>query len=66
MILLLFQGDFSINERNIEEKMELYIKYFNYDNHYLAFNTFMQDGGMSGSYLYEELVDKNNYCKTKL
>lgn len=38
-----------------------YMKYFNYDNHYLAFNTFMQDGGMSGSYLYEELVDKNNY-----
>ena len=40
---------------------EEYMKYFNYDNHYLAFNTFMQDGGMSGSYLYEELVDKNNY-----
>ena len=40
---------------------EAYMKYFNYDNQYLAFNTFMQDGGMSGSYLYEELVDKNNY-----
>ena len=40
---------------------EEYMKYFNYDNHYLAFNTFIQDGGMSGSYLYEELVDKNNY-----
>lgn len=40
---------------------EEYMKYFNYDNHYLAFNKFMQDGGMSGSYLYEELVDKNNY-----
>ena len=40
---------------------EEYMKYFNYDNQYLAFNTFMQDGGMSGSYLYEELVDKNNY-----
>lgn len=40
---------------------EEYMKYFNYDNHYLAFNTFMQDGGMSGSYLYEELVDKSNY-----
>jgi len=37
------------------------MKYFNYDNQYLAFNTFMQDGGMSGSYLYKELVDKNNY-----
>lgn len=42
---------------------EEYMKYFNYDNHYLAFNTFMQDGGMSGSYLYEELVDKNNYLR---
>ena len=40
---------------------EEYMKYFNYDNQYLAFNTFMQDGGMSGSYLYKELVDKNNY-----
>lgn len=40
---------------------EEYMKYFNYDNHYLAFNKFMQDGGMAGSYLYEELVDKNNY-----
>lgn len=40
---------------------EEYMKYFNYDNQYLAFNIFMQDGGMSGSYLYKELVDKNNY-----
>ena len=40
---------------------EEYMKYFNFDNQYLAFNTFMQDGGMSGSYLYKELVDKNNY-----
>lgn len=40
---------------------EEYMRYFNYDNQYLAFNTFMQDGGMSGSYLYKELVDKNNY-----
>ena len=40
---------------------EEYMKYFNYENQYLAFNTFMQDGGMSGSYLYKELVDKNNY-----
>lgn len=40
---------------------EEYMKYFNYDNQYLAFNTFMQDGGMSGSYLYKELIDKNNY-----
>ena len=42
---------------------EEYMEYFNYDNHYLAFNTFMQDGGMSGSYLYKELVDKNNYLR---
>ena len=44
---------------------EEYMKYFNYDNQYLAFNTFMQDGGMSGSYLYKELVDKNNYIVQK-
>lgn len=40
---------------------EEYMRYFKYDNHYLSFNTFMQDGGMSGSYLYNELEDKNNY-----
>lgn len=40
---------------------EEYKRYFNLDNHYLSFNTFMQDGGMSGSYLYNEHEDKNNY-----
>jgi len=38
-----------------------YLEYFNYDNHYLAFNTFIQDGGMSGSYLYTDKEDKNHY-----
>jgi predicted AAA+ superfamily ATPase len=40
---------------------EEYMRYFELDNHYLSFNTFMQDGGMSGSYLYSETEDKNNY-----
>lgn len=40
---------------------EEYIRYFKYNNYYLAFNTFMQDGGMAGSYLYSEFEDKNNY-----
>lgn len=40
---------------------EEYMRYFKFDNHYLAFNTFMQDGGMSGSYLYNEIDDKNDY-----
>ncbi len=38
-----------------------YLEYFNYDNYYLAFNTFIQDGGMSGSYLYTDKEDKNHY-----
>ena len=42
---------------------EEYIRYFNLDNHYLAFNSFMQDGGMSGSYLYSETSDKNDYLR---
>lgn len=40
---------------------EEYMRYFKFDNHYVAFNTFIQDGGMSGSYLYNEIDDKNNY-----
>jgi hypothetical protein len=40
---------------------EEYMRYFKLDNHYLSFNTFMQDGGMAGSYLYNETEDKNNY-----
>jgi hypothetical protein len=40
---------------------EEYMRYFELDNHYLSFNTFMQNGGMSGSYLYSETEDKNNY-----
>lgn len=41
-----------------------YINYFNIDNHYLAFNSYMNDGGMSGSYLYSEIEDKNQYLKS--
>lgn len=40
---------------------EEYMRYFKFENHYLAFNSFMQDGGMAGSYLYEEINDKNTY-----
>ena len=40
---------------------EEYMKYFKFENRYLAFNSFMQDGGMSGSYLYSETNDKNVY-----
>ena len=43
---------------------EEYIKYFNINNHYLAFNLYMNDGGMSGSYLYSETEDKNQYLKS--
>ena len=43
---------------------EEYIKYFNIDNHYLAFNSYMNNGGMSGSYLYSEIEDKNQYLKS--
>ena len=42
---------------------EEYMRYFELDNRYLAFNSYMQDGGMSGSYLYRELEDKNNYLR---
>lgn len=41
--------------------LEEYMRYFNLDNRYLAFNSYMQDGGMAGSYLYTETNDKNNY-----
>ncbi len=40
-----------------------YIKYFKNDNYYLAFNSYMNDGGMSGSYLYENKEDKREYLK---
>ena len=40
-----------------------YQKYFANQNHYMSFNSFMNDGGMAGSYLYENNEDKNNYLK---
>ncbi len=40
-----------------------YMKYYNYDNQYIAFDKYIKDGGMSGSYLYEEIEDKNSYIK---
>lgn len=43
---------------------EEYNKYFNNENHYLSFNSYINDGGMSGSYLYNEIEDKNQYLKS--
>ena len=41
-----------------------YNKYHNNDNYYLSFNSYMNDGGMSGSYLYDNIEDKNQYLKS--
>lgn len=43
---------------------EEYNKYFENDNHYLSINSYINDGGMSGSYLYNEIEDKNQYLKS--
>lgn len=40
-----------------------YMIYYNYSNRYNAFDNFFKDGGMSGSYLYQEDEDKSNYLK---
>ena len=40
-----------------------YNSYFNYDNHYLSINSYINDGGMAGSYLYDNKEDKNAYLK---
>ena len=45
---------FSFNEYN---------SYFNYDNPYLSINSYINDGGMAGSYLYDNKEDKNAYLK---
>ncbi len=42
---------------------EEYNRYFNNQNHYLSFNSYLNDGGMSGSYLYDNIEDKNQYLK---
>ena len=43
---------------------EEYNKYFNNDNRYISFNSYMNDGGMAGSYLYDNKEDKNHYLKS--
>lgn len=43
---------------------EEYNKYFNNINRYTAFNEYFNDGGMSGSYLYDNRNDKNQYLKS--
>ena len=40
-----------------------YNLYFNYDNPYLSINSYIKDGGMAGSYLYDNKEDKNAYLK---
>ena len=40
-----------------------YNSYFNYDNPYLSINSYIKDGGMAGSYLYDNKEDKNAYLK---
>ena len=40
-----------------------YNEYFKNENYYLSFNSYMKDGGMSGSYLYENIEDRNQYLK---
>jgi len=39
-----------------------YLNYFDgYDNIYDAFDSYLETGGMSGSYLYQEVEDRNTY-----
>lgn len=38
-----------------------YMTYFNYPDKYNAFDLYMKEGGMSGSYLYENIEDKYDY-----
>lgn len=40
-----------------------YNEYFNNENHYLSINSYINDGGMAGSYLYTNREDKNEYLK---
>lgn len=40
-----------------------YMIYYNYDNIYNAFDKYIREGGMSGSYLYQEDEDKSAYIK---
>lgn len=38
-----------------------YITYFNFSDKYKAFDNYMMEGGMSGSYLYENIENKYDY-----
>ena len=40
-----------------------YMIYYNYDNIYNAFDKYLREGGMAGSYLYQEGEDKSAYIK---
>lgn len=40
-----------------------FMEYYNYDNRYNAFDEYIKDGGMAGSYLYQEDEDKSAYIK---
>lgn len=42
---------------------EEYMTYYNYDNKYSAFDKYLKEGGMAGSYLYKEDDDKSTYIK---
>lgn len=40
-----------------------YVRYFQYSDKYTAFDQYMLEGGMSGSYLYKEPEDKYDYIE---
>jgi len=40
-----------------------YKKYFNLEDNYPAFDNYLKEGGMSGSYLYNTYLNKLNYIK---
>lgn len=40
-----------------------YVNYFQFADKYLAFDNYMLEGGMSGSYLYKEQEDKYDYIE---
>ena len=42
---------------------EEFMIYYNYDNRYNAFDKYIKEGGMAGSYLYQEDEDKSAYIK---
>ncbi len=40
-----------------------YVKYFEYDDRYAAFDKYLMEGGMAGSYLYRDQEAKYNYIE---